>query len=53
VNPARPVDHLSRAQVDRLYEAQRAAVEEAVEGPTTMFHRPSSLDMTYNGLPSC
>jgi formamidopyrimidine-DNA glycosylase len=32
VNPARPVDELSRAQVDRLYEAQHAAVEEAVEG---------------------
>jgi formamidopyrimidine-DNA glycosylase len=32
INPARPVDQLSRAEVDRLYRAQRTAVTDAVAG---------------------
>jgi formamidopyrimidine-DNA glycosylase len=32
INPARPVDELTRADVDRLYRAEVAAVESAVAG---------------------
>jgi formamidopyrimidine-DNA glycosylase len=32
INPARPVDALSRAEIDRLYRAVRGAVESAVAG---------------------
>jgi formamidopyrimidine-DNA glycosylase len=32
VNPARPVDELSRAEVDRLFKATRRAVDSAVDG---------------------
>jgi formamidopyrimidine-DNA glycosylase len=32
INPARPVDQLTRAEVDRLYRAVRRSVDAAVEG---------------------
>jgi formamidopyrimidine-DNA glycosylase len=53
INPARPVDELSRASVDRLFRAMRGAIESAVDGGGVHVLSVVPSRMTDGRCPRC